>query len=68
MRVEGRAVVHRIWSRSSAAVDPGGSTGGRGTGGALCPGSHRRGECEAGAATFRYLLQLSQTASQPYID
>ncbi|XP_018397306.1 PREDICTED: uncharacterized protein LOC108775432 [Cyphomyrmex costatus] len=36
MRVEGRAVVHRIRSRSSAAVDPGGGTGGRGTGSALC--------------------------------
>lgn len=68
MRVEGRAMVHRIRSRSSAAVDPGGGTGGRRTGGALCSRPHRRGDCEAGAATFCYLLQLSQTASQPYIE
>lgn len=67
MRVEGRAVVHRIRSRGSAAVDPGGGTGGWGTGGALCPGTHRRGDRETGAATFCYLFQLSKAASQSHV-
>lgn len=68
MRVEGRAVVHRIRSRGSAAAYPGGGTGGWGTGGAVRPGSRRCGDSETGTAALRYLLQLSQTASRSHIE
>lgn len=67
-RVEGRAVVHRIRSWGGTAVNPGGGSGGRGTGGAVRPGSRRRGNSEAGAAALRHLFQLPQAASEPRIE
>jgi len=67
-RVEGRAVVHRIRSRSGTALDAGGSAGRRGAGGTLRSGSRRRGNSETGTAAFRYLFRLSQTAAQPYVE
>lgn len=65
-RVEGRAVVHRIRPRGGIAVDPGGGAGGRRAGGAVRPGSRRRGNSKTGAAAFCYLLRLSQATFESH--
>lgn len=67
-RVEGRAVVHRIRPRGGIAVDPGRGAGGRRTGGAVRPGSRRRGNSKTSAAAFCYLFRLSQAAFKSHFE